>query len=237
MDNIASLCSMLSRAGFQQIEYRLLQYICCRPAQFTLTEKIDFGQDHLHCQLSFARSADEYAIIYYEASLIKELDMPGLVLGGVDLAELESAMQAVDWRENDCSTTFRLDDKTTWQREREIDQIVGMLARLSATEQGKGYADALKVRFWSGTLMEQLTGNLAAIRSKLEVSQRFYFMDRECISVDQAYLFLQNRWLEKRMTRKRKADSREEVPGAAAEGQKAGLLRKKRLGKGRKPIS
>lgn len=237
MDNIASLCSMLSRAGFQQIEYRLLQYICCRPAQFTMTEKIDFGRDHLHCQLSFVRSADAYAVIYYDASLIKELAMPGLVLGEVDLVELESAMQAVDWQQSDCSTTFRLDDQTTWQREKAIDQIVSILARLSATEQGKGYADALKVRFWSGTLLEQLTGNLAAIRSKLEVSQRFYFMDGECISVDQAYLFLQNRWLERRMIRKRKADSREDVPGATAEGQETRLLRKKRLGKGKKPIS
>lgn len=236
MENIASICSMLSRAGFQQMEYRLLQYICCRPVGFTLTTKIDFGQDLLHCQLSFVRNADGYAILYYEASLIKELAMPELVLGEVDLAELESAMQAMDWRESDYSTTFRLDDTTTWQREKAIDQIVGILARLSATEQGKPYADALKVRFWSGTLMEQLTGNLAAIRSKLEVSQRFYFMDGECISVDQAYLFLQNRWLEKRMNRKRKVDSSEDIPGAAAGGREAKLLRKKKLSKGRKPI-
>jgi len=43
-----------------------------------------------------------------------------------------------------------------------------------------------------------------ALRSRLEVSQRFYIVDGEGITVEEALRFLQNRWMEKRMQAKRK---------------------------------
>jgi hypothetical protein len=48
-------------------------------------------------------------------------------------------------------------------------------------------------------------GNISPLKNKSEVSQQFYIFEGQTgISVDEAYRFLQNRWLEKQMQVKQK---------------------------------
>lgn len=75
---------------------------------------------------------------------------------------------------------------------------------MSTTAEGKQFADALKVKHWADAGLEDVVGNLNAIRSKFEISQRVYFIDGEAIPVDEAYRFLLNKWMEKKMQAKRK---------------------------------
>lgn len=215
LENVSSLTAILAHTGFQNLSYRLLQHICCRPVQFILTERLVRESDCLTCQLHFERKGDEFAFTYYDAALIREQSMPTLTINQVTLRNLEEKMSEINWRQAEPVSVFRLDDPLTWAREKAIEQVIAELARISATEEGKMYADILKVRFWSGTLLEELTGNLTAIRAKLEVSQRFYIAGYNGITVDEALRFLQNRWLEKRLhTRKRGASdqSNEDAP-------------------------
>ena len=76
-------------------------------------------------------------------------------------------------------------------------------------------------------------GNISPLKNKSEVAQRFYFFDGQIgISVDEAYRFLQNRWLEKQMQAKRKESvTHNEVELTEEEHTSSGngLLQKKRL--------
>ena len=70
------------------------------------------------------------------------------------------------------------------------------------------------------------------------MSQRFYIFEGEAeISLDEAYRFLQNRWLEKQMQAKRKhIDESNTAENHDSHQTKsgAGLLRKKRIRSGAK---
>ncbi len=87
---------------------------------------------------------------------------------------------------------------------------------------------------------------MSPLKNKSEVSQRFYFFEGQTgISVDEAYRFLQNRWLEKQIQAKRKqsGDSNGEENNSRDQpsSSNGSLLKKKRLsktkiGKGNKAI-
>lgn len=175
---------------------------------------------------------------YYDATLLKELQMPPLTINQVGLQELEASMQGIDWQLSEMPASFRMADESTWEREKCIERVVHELARLSGSAEGKKFADALKVRFWSGSLLEQLNGSLAAVRSKLSVSQRFYFMTGEVISVSEAWRFLQNRWMERKLLALRKStDTCAENDQATGKGKEVKLLKKKRLSRVRGPFN
>lgn len=238
IENISSLSSMLSAAGFDNLSYRLLQHICCQPVQFSLHQDIVFGSDYLNCQIYFEKIGDAYSVRYYDATLLKELRMPPLTINQVGLQELEATMHGIDWQLSEMPTSFRMADESTWEREKCIERVVHELARLSGSAEGKKFADALKVRFWSGSLLEQLNGSLAAVRSKLSVSQRFYFMAGEIISVSEAWRFLKNRWMERKLLALRKSTATcAENDQAAGKGKELKLLKKKRLSRVRGPIN
>ena len=80
-------------------------------------------------------------------------------------------------------------------------------------------------------------GNISPLKNKSEVSQRFYFFESQTgISVDEAYRFLQNRWLEKQMQAKRKETNSTEINESEKDSDASsgsGLLKKKRLGSSR----
>lgn len=228
--NIASLVGMLSRAGFDQsIGHRLLQKVCFKPVSFTLTEKIRKGKDCLTCHLSFQRKTDEWVCEFYDASFIKEIHLPDRTINGIRLQDLDRAMGEISWQVQHSEVAFRLDDEKTWEREKAIENVINDLAKLSASADGKLFADCLKVKYWSDAGLESLVGNLNVIRSRMEVSQRFYFMDGEGIAVDQAWLFLQNRMMEKRLlAQKREDDPRKGADTHTGEGENKKLLQKKR---------
>jgi hypothetical protein len=232
IENITSLAAILSRTGLENLSYRLLQHICCKPARFVLSETVQRSADRLTCRLYFERKGNDYFFTHYEASLIREQAMPVLTINQVALKELEQRMIDIDWALSEPSTIFRLNDESTWLREKRIEQVMNDLARLSAVEEGRPYADMFKVRFWSGTLLEELTGSLSAIRTKLEVSQRFYVLDQACITIEEALRFLQNRLVEKKLQARPKPSGTEDSTG----DNSGSLLKKKRKFKSRKIV-
>ena len=93
----------------------------------------------------------------------------------------------------------------------------------------------LKLKYWSGISYQELFGNISPLKNKSEVSQRFYFSEVQTdITVDEAYRFLQNRWLEKQMEVKRKQTDSTEINESEKDSHTSsgsGLLKKKRLGR------
>ncbi|MES2331301.1 MAG: hypothetical protein V4539_16985 [Bacteroidota bacterium] len=207
-ENISALSAMLIRAGFEEgIGYRLMQRICFRPSNFILVERLPKNKDMLTCLLHIERNGAAYNCGYYDVSLIKGIVMPERVENGINLQEIDLAMGDIDWRFQADDSAFRLSDPSTWERERNISQVVGQLTKLSATEEGKHFADALKLKHWADAGFEGIIGNLNAIRAKFEISQRVYFIDGEAIPVGEAYRFLLNKWMEKKIQAKKRYEA------------------------------
>lgn len=141
--------------------------------------------------------------------------------------------QGVDRTDWEAGAAGSLHDEAGWQRENQIEGIATDLLRLAATDEGKPFADALKLKHWATVPLHPMMGSLNAIRSRFEVSQRFYFFDGKGISVEEAYRFLLNRWLEKKF----QAGRKKALPGndvvrntdGEASGSDKGLLKKKRV--------
>lgn len=239
IQNIASLTDKLVTLGFDEsIGYRLLQHICFKPVDFTLIERIRKGKDVLACSIFFEKKGDEYICSYYDAAFLKEMEMPDLLIHSVNIRELDQRMVETDWQGiNKQAAVFSLENEGTWEREKRIEKIVMDLSRLSVTEEGKNFADCLKVKHWSGIHMNATMGNLNVVKSRFELIQRFYFFDGQSISIEEAYRFLLNRWLEKKLLTKRKQEVNP-IPDDAAESGVAGgdksLLQKKRKTKANK---
>ncbi len=119
----------------------------------------------------------------------------------------------------------------SWSEEQKIESIVEDLASLEVTEEGKMVARCLKSKFWAGIQYQKLVGNVSPLKNMNEISQRFYFFEgHPGISVDEAYRFLQNRWLEKLMQNKRKQSediNKESNENSDEANAGNGLLRKK----------
>jgi hypothetical protein len=224
--NIAALTDMLIATGFDEaIGKKLLQQICFKPADFALTERLVKGKDVLTCSLFFERKGEEYSCTYYDASFFKAIEVPELTINGIHLRDLDKAMAAIDWLNISAPVKFDLKNEASWLREQQIEKIVTDLFRVSATDEGRHHADSLKVRYWQDVSFAPV--NLPAIRSKFEVSQRFYFFDGQGISIDEAYRFLLNRWLEKKLyARKKQAGDADDDTGSTASDKS--LLQKKR---------
>ncbi|SDX02761.1 hypothetical protein SAMN05444410_10874 [Hydrobacter penzbergensis] len=215
--NIATLSAMLIRAGFEEgIGYRLLQRVCFTPSSFTLFERLKKNKDTLTCSLHFERQGMEYVCGYYDVSLIKGIVLPERTIDGIDLEELDKAMGQIDWCCQADGSQFRLDDPDSWAREKNISQIVSQLTKLSATVEGKHFADALRLKHWMDAGLEDLVGNLNVIRARIEISQRVYFIDGEGIPIDEVHRFLLNRWMEKKMQANRRERANESKDGEVA---------------------
>jgi hypothetical protein len=208
--NIVSLRDMLVAIGFDEsLGYRLLQYVCFKPAKFVLTEHLAKGKDVLTCAFCFERKGDDYVCIYYDASLIKEMEVPDISVQNTALRELDKRMAETDWQlDGNSINGFDLDNEANLLRIKRVEGIITDLIRLSVTDDGKRFADLLKLKHWSNIPFNPMMGSLNPLRSRFEVCQRFYFYDGKGISVDEAYRFLVNRWLEKKIHgRKRPEDS------------------------------
>lgn len=74
---------------------------------------------------------------------------------------------------------------------------------------------------------------------KSDTSDMYFFEGQEGISVDEAYRFLKNRWLEKQMQAKRKETVNAEISKTEKDNHTSscsGLLKKKRLGSSQKAL-
>ena len=238
IQNIAALGEQLQSLGFENAGSALLKRICFMPGNFILSQRMEKGKDHLNFHLFFEKYSQQnaYVLMYYDAILQKERALIDLTINGINSAALEERMTEIDWKsafDFDIKKQWSLEVKESWENEQKIETIVEDLRELEKTEEGKTIAVNLKLKYWAGTPYQELFGNISPLKSKTEVSQRFYlFEGQPGISVEEAYRFLQNRWLEKQMQAKRKQTDEAEN-GETRNGSQFssgnGLLKKKRL--------
>ena len=237
--NIVFLTGKLKNIGFHEsIGKRLLQHICFRPSNFSLLEKIIRDQNLLICSLFFERKGEEYVWSYYHVSLLVKMEFPDRVMHSVNVKDLDLKMSQVIWEASEqCNKEFSLEDESTWQREKDIETIVSKLSQLALSEEGKYFSECLKLKHWSGCTENSLTGNMNVLRSRFEISHRFYFVEGQEIALEEAYRFLLNRWMEKQQSLKRKPGANTKQEEGLIDGPSSGrkgLLTKKRKSKTKK---
>ena len=241
MENISALAEQLQALGFGNTGYSLLKRICFKPEKFILSQKLEKNNEQISFQLFFERNGkqDNYALMFYDAILQKEISFDDTTLNSVDISGLEKQMSAIDWKKAfDFAETKRWtpNDKISWENEQRIETIITSLAEIEITEEGKSVAAALKLKYWTGSTYFEIFDNISQTKSKGEISQRFYCSEGQPgISVDEAYRFLQNRKLEKQMQAKRKQTDNQvdkEHPENNSSSSGSGLLKKRRLNGG-----
>lgn len=239
IQNISALSAQLKAIGFDNMGYLLTKRICLMPDDFVIIEKQlkDDGQIIFNFHFQRDKKLNGYFLAYYDAILQKEISVTTQVINGVDISELQEGMNTVDWKmafDFNTKKPFNPDDKLAYEKEQKIEQLINALSELELTEEGKQVSILVKQKYWSEIPYNELMGNISSMKSKAELSQRFYYAEgQSCISADEAYRFLQNKWLEKQMQVKRKqqeltdnSDTGEEPNGSSG----SGLLKKKRVG-------
>ena len=122
-------------------------------------------------------------------------------------------MIEIDWRnvlrsgDAEVSTT---EEKKIWAEAEAIESIVNDLTKLEKSN-GADVALLLKQKYWAGTKYQEFTGTALFRKAKEEISQRFFLHDGNIISADEAFRFLQNRWLERELQGKRRSEKHNEL--------------------------
>ncbi len=210
IQNIASLAEQLQSLGYENARSGLLKRICFKPESFFISQRTEKGKDQLRFHLFFEKENNQnsYALIHYDAILQKGMAFTDTTISDINISALEKRMIEIDWRiafEWEAKKQWSVEDKSTWEKELKIESIVEDITALETFREGKIIALGLKSKHWEGTPYQELFGNISPLKNKSEISQRFYFFEGQAgISVDEAYRFLQNRWLEKQMQVKRK---------------------------------
>jgi len=239
IENISALMEQLQSLGFENAGYSLLKRISFKPENFILSQKMEKAKDRLSFQLFFEKDVRQgtYVLSYYDAVLQKEMPLIDATINGINTSNLEKSMTEIDWKSAFDFVTkkqLNLEDKTSWEKEQKVESVIEVLTELEKSEDGKTVSVGLKLKYWAGIPYQDLFGNISPLKSKSEVSQRFYFVEGQTgISVDEAYRFLQNRWLEKQMQAKRKEIANAEISEIEKDNHTSsgsGLLKKKRLG-------
>lgn len=239
IEKIIALSKQLDSLGFKNMGYSLLKKICFKPDSFYIAHKIEKGKDQVSFELFFEKDLKEnaYVLRYYEAALHKETILIDVNINGINTVDLERSMKEVVWEDAfDCSLSKQivLDDKINWEKEQKIEVIVDSLFELERSEDGRMVATEFKLKYWAGLRFHNVYDNIVPLKNKSEVSQRFYFFDGQIgISVDEAYRFLQNRWLEKDMQAKRKINKGEMVENKdfSLASSENGIPRKRKVNK------
>ena len=242
IENISALIGQLQSLGFENAGYSLLKRISFKPENFILSQKMERAKDKLSFQLFFEKDVRQgtYGLLYYDVVLQKETPLIDATINGINTTNLEKSMTEIDWKSAFDFVTqkqLNLEDKTSWEKEQNVETVIEGLSELEKSEDGKAVSVGLKLKYWAGISYHELFGNISPLKNKSEVSQRFYvFEGQPCISVDEAYRFLQNRWLEKQMQAKRKQKSNTEISETEKDNRSSsgiGLLKKKRLSSSR----
>lgn len=184
---------LLSLGFDHAIEHRLSAYCCFAPEQMELQHFLE--TDEAKCFFSvqcLKGELDEYDPISFMATLIK---LP--VVSG-DERLLSEQCAKIDW---DAFCLYRKHascDRDLVKYTAAVD-LVGRLLKVD----DKG---SLRFRHWIGTALEASIPNLAAFKSELEISQRFYLVGQsDPVTFAEALRFLQSKWTERRMLADRKA--------------------------------
>lgn len=238
IQNISALASQLKAIGFDNMGYSILKRICLAPANFSITERLLKVPESVSFIFYFERDkkSQNYRLVFYDAVLQKELLFDNLMIEGMHIKDIDDSMLQIDWKDAfDVSKrkSFNPDDKSGYENETQISQIIDDLNKLEVIEDGKSISIALKQKHWSGIPYMDLMGMMTNGRSKSEISQRFYFSESQpVISADEAYRFLLNRSMEKQLQAKKKQqDNNEEaVTENSDTSSGSGLLKKRRIG-------
>lgn len=237
--NIISLSEQLKALGFADLDYLLAKWICFQPKRFALDYQVERNGNVLNFQLSFemnSKSKDGYMLVFYDAIFQRARLFEGTV-NGIDVSLLSQQMSEVDWKKAFDFTEKRTtasSDKNAFEKETKIEAIIENLSVLNATNEGKCVANFLKQAFWSGAAYHNIYGNITGPKNKDDVCQRFYVLEGQPgISVDEAYRYLQNRWLEKEMLSKKRNGDSSDNAGGENDGYGTGLLKKRRRRKTR----
>ena len=238
IQNIAALAEQINSLGFENAGYSILKRICFKPESFVIPQKMVKGKEQLIFHLCFEKESkkETYILKYYDAILQKEMSLSNATVNEIDISSLEKRLAEIDWKmafDFEIKKQWSAEDKASWEKELKIESIIEALVSLEVTEEGKAISTSLKLKYWAGIAYQELLGSISPLKNKTEISQRFYLFEGQAgISVDEAYRFLQNRWLEKQMQAKRKQpdESENEQIGNAASANGSGLLRKKRIG-------
>lgn len=242
IENVAALAAQLESLGFGDAGYLLLKRISFKPENFILSQKMEKAKDKLSFQLFFKKevSIGMYVLLYFDAVLQKATPLINAAINGINTTILEKSMTEIDWKSAFDFVTkkqLNLDDKTSWEKEQKVESIIESLSELEKSEDGKTVSVGLKLKYWAGIPYQEMFGNISPLKNKLEVSQRFYVFEGQTgISVEEAYRFLQNRWLEKQMqANKKQLDNQTEEP-IEESGNNTGsaLLKKRRLNSSKK---
>ena len=238
IENISALLAQLQLLGFENAGYSLLKRISFKPDNFILSQQIENAKDKLSFQLFFEKDVkhDIYVLLYYDAILQKETPLIDAAINGINISNLEKSMLEIDWKNAFDFVTkkqLHLEDKTSWEKEQKVESVIEGLSELEKSEDGKVVAIGLKLKYWAGISYQELFGNISPLKIKSEVNQRVYFSEGQTgITVDEAYRFLLNRWLEKQMQAKRKQTDSTEINESEKDSHASsgtGLLKKKRL--------
>lgn len=241
IQNIVALATQLKGLGFDEMGSVLLKHICFKPAKFLLSSKLQKGNEQMSVELYFERDkkTGDYVLKFYDAILQKESLSVNIEVNGINIGELEKTMSSIDWKvsfDMNARRQWNAENKSSWQTEATIEEIVESLEKLESSEDGKIAANVLKSKYWAVISYAENIVSLNGSKSKQDVSQRFYLFEGEPgISVDEAYRFLQNRWLEKQMlVKKKQQDNDDETEGEQSNTSSGnGLLKKKRLSNAR----
>lgn len=243
IQNISELSKQLEVLGFQDAGSLLLKRICFKPSNFYLPQRVVKEKDVMLFSLYFEllQKTDNYLLQYYDVTLQKANGSLAMPVDGVNPAELEKQMTAIDWKKAfslDDKKSWKAEDRSTWETESRISVIIESLSILEKSGAGKVIASTLKQKFWEGTLHQEIVGSITLVKNKADVNQRFYIAeDGSGITADEAYRFLQNKYLEKQLQLKRKqSDSGDEsIPEESNGTSSSGLLKKKRIaGRGKR---
>lgn len=238
IQNVCTLAEQLEILGFENKGSSLLKKMCFKPDNFILSQRIEKGTDHLNFHLFFEKKSNQndYALMYYDAIFQKAIVLPDAIINGIDIGILDKQMAEIDWKEAfdfDAIKQWSVEDNSSWEQEKKIEFIIECLSDLEKNEGGKAIALDLKLKYWADISNHEFPVVISSLKNKSEISQRFYFFEGQAgISVDEAYRFLQNRWLEKQMQVKRKQLDSIEVGTSENDRQassSSGLLKKKRF--------
>lgn len=235
IQNINNLANQLKSLGFLNMGYVLAKRICFRPKAFCLPYHFAKGEYTLHFQLSFEKASHsgDYALKFYDAAFQKTTAVEQTI-AGFDVEKLSLMMSQIDWKNAfDFSEQKAVapGDKGAFEKEMIVESIVDRLEALEAAPEGKQIAAHLKAIHWSGSAYHEIFDTPDPRKVKAEVGQRFYIIEGEPgIAVEEAFRYLQNRWLEKEMLAKKK---QAETSNDDSDGHGTGLLKKRRRRKTR----
>lgn len=191
--NILALKARLMQLGFEpSVETLLRCNICFGPAAFEIVCLRRVGSDSFQFLVHVERGdRDLYELRHYTATLRKEVVVP------VELETLDRSMQSVDWNlvVAGKSVAVALDNAA-------VQTAFDVLMELQGAG---GSAEILKYKYWMGSALEPMIGQLASLKNEWEIAERFYFFDETAvITFDDAVRFLSSRWMEKQMVARKK---------------------------------